>query len=373
MRNESFATTRVTVACTLLLALAAGGCDSRRESGSDTVPGLQPTRRREVVATAWDTLWSVGGAASDTLLLRPYLLAASGTGVYLYDGGSSQVLSFTPDGKLRWTFGRKGSGPNEFRGVRDVKVSESGESYLLDPRNARIVRLDTAGRVRTRIPLTTVGHAEQLAVLDGERIVLLTMDPARAFAIVDTAGKVRERFSLPWERFAKLDQIARQGLIVSGRGREWIFGFSMGDGWFRFDGAAPVRAAGYVEHTEFPKIENLAGGGTKMAEYNACSACSASASGSTLYVHFGGYSRYRESVIDLYDLDDLRYQGSYVLPFKAVAISTVDDRVYALRDDPYPMLVALRPQLKASTPADRRRTERVRPASAQASASRDSR
>ena len=349
MRNESAVKARRIVARALLLAVAAAGCGPRGERGS------QPVREREVIATAWDTLWSVGGTASDTLLLKPYLIAASRTGAYLYDGGSSRVLSFTPEGRLRWTFGGKGAGPNEFRGVRDVKVTESGESYLLDPRNARIVRLDTAGRVRTRIPLNTVGHAEQLAVLDSARIVLLTMDRARAFAIVDSAGSVRERFSLPWEGFAKLDQIARQGLIVPGRGGEWIFGFSMGDGWFRFDGAAPARSARYVEHTEFPEIASVPGGGTKMAEYNACSACSASASDSTLYVHFGGYSRHRESVIDLYGLDDSRYRGSYVLPFKAVAIATAGDRVYALRDDPYPMLVALRPHLNtgARRPAGR--------------------
>lgn len=349
MRTEPIVSACRALVGAISIALSVSGCGGEHAGGSDaTVPVPPSAEKREIIATAWDTLWTVGGSVNDTLLLRPYLAAAAGTGIYLFDGGTNRVLAFTPEGKLKWTFGQKGSGPDEFRSVRDIKVGRNGEPHVLDPRNARIIRLDTAGRVLARIPLTTVGHAEQLTVLDSQRIVLLTMDQERAFAIVDSTGTVRDRFSLSWDQFAKLDQIARQGLIIPGRGSEWVFGFSFGDGWFRFDGATPERSARYVEHTKFPELRSTPDGGTRMAEYNACSACSASVSGSTLFVHFGGYSRHRESVIDMYDLDSSQYRGSYLLPFKASVISAAGDRIYALRDDPYPMLLAVRPRPKDS-------------------------
>lgn len=334
------------LAALLLMTVTTVGCDARRSGTDAAVSASSETPRREVVAEAWDTLWAVGGSASDTLLLNPYLVAASDSGVYLFDGGNHSVLALGGEGDVRWRFGREGSGPDEFRGARDLKTGSDGGVLVLDPRNGRIIRLDAAGGVRARIPLGGVGHAEQLAVLDSGRIVLLTMDPSRAFAIVDTIGTVRERFSLPWAGFAALDQIARQGLIVPSGGGGWIFGFSMGDGWFTFNGSKPVGSARYVEHTDFPEVKTTSAGATQMAEYNACSACSASVSDSTLYVHFGGYGPHPESVIDLYHVNGRRYVGSFILPVKATAIATAGDRIYALRDDPYPMLLALRPRLK---------------------------
>jgi hypothetical protein len=329
----------------LLLTLATLGCDARRSGSDATVSASSETPRREVIARTWDTLWTVGGSARDTLLLNPYLVAASDSGVYLFDGGNRSVLALSAEGKVRWRFGREGSGPDEFRGARDLKMGSDGSVLVLDPRNGRIIRLNAAGVVRARIPLGAVGHAEQLASLDSGRIVLLTMDPSRAFAIMDTLGNVRERFSLPWAGFAALDQIARQGLIAPSGGGAWLFGFSMGDGWFTFDGSKSVGSARYVEHMDFPEVETTSAGATQMAEYNACSACSASVSDSILYVHFGGYGPHPESVIDLYHVNGRRYIGSFILPAKATAIATAGDRIYALRDDPYPMLLALRPRL----------------------------
>jgi len=329
-----------------LFVAATSGCDPDVQNRSSAgAPESQRKQERAMIATEWDTLWTSGGATRDTLLLNPYLISASQNGVYVFDGGASRLIAFRPDGSVGWTFGRSGAGPDEFGGVRDLKVGADGELFVLDPRNARIVRLDAMGTVRARIPLSAVGHAEQLAAIDRERMVLFTMDQQRAFALVDTTGAVRERFSLPWVAFDALHPIARQGLMVPGRGGEWIFGFSIGDGWFSFDGSAPAGSARYIEHTEFPEIRTTPEGGSRMAEYSACSACSAGVSDSTLYIHFGGYTRHRQSVVDLYSLNDRTYRGSYLLPIKATMISTAGDRIYALRDDPYPMLFALRPRL----------------------------
>jgi hypothetical protein len=299
--------------------------------------------QREIVLEAWDTLWVVGGGEQDSLLLKPYLIAASDSGVYVFDGGDERLVAFDTNGAMRWRFGGSGAGPDEFLGVRDLKANN--ESILvLDPRNNRIVRLNHDGHVRSRSPLDGVGHAEQVAWLDTGDFVLLTMDPQNAFVVVDTLGFVRQRFSLPWPGFIELDPIARQGLIASDEQHGWVFGFSLGDGWFSFDGNVPRRTRKYAESTAFPKIEQSRDGGSRMAEYSACSACSISMSGATLYVHFGGYTKDRMAAVDRYNVNTGAYLGSFRLPFSATAISVTGNNFYALVEEPYPMLLALRPR-----------------------------
>jgi outer membrane protein assembly factor BamB len=335
-----------TVTSLVLLALLAA-CEAKNNRAADSLwaTDSSPSDSRRLEATQWDTLWVAGGTAEDTLLLKPTLMSASDDLVYVYDSGSRALVAIdAANGRSAWRFGRNGAGPNEFRGVRDLKVVEDGGVYVLDPRNNRIVQLDRRGEVRSRIPLDRVGHAEQMAPLGGGRVAVLTMSPDSAFVIVDGAGHVQRRFSLPWRGFAALHPIARQGWIAASRGR-WAFGFGIGDGWFAFRDTAPEAFVGrYIEHTEFPETTTRREGEvavTQVAEYNACSACSLSLSGSTLYVHFGGYEGAPKATLDEYDVGTGRYLRSRRLPVQAMAVEVVGDRVYALAQDPYPVLLAL--------------------------------
>jgi hypothetical protein len=250
-------------------------------------------------------------------------------------------------GALVWRYGRRGAGPDEFGGVRDIKRAGDGGVYVLDPRNNRITRLDSTGAVASRIPLDEIGHAEQIAPFPDGRVVLLTMSPESAFALVGPNGRIQRRFSLPWAGFAKLDPIARQGFIAV-EGRRWVYGFSAGDGWFVFDGDHPASFVGrYAEHTDFPRLETREEGGravTRMREYNACSGCSLSLSGRTLWVQFGGYGDAPKRTLDRFDVGTGKYLDSYRLPIEAKAVEIAGDRIYVLAEDPYPILLALRPR-----------------------------
>jgi hypothetical protein len=303
-----------------------------------------------VLANQWDTVWSVGGTAPDTTLLRPFLLASTGNGVFVYDGVAKRVTAYAADGAVRWRFGRQGKGPDEFEKVRDMRVSRGGGVDLLDPRNNRIMRLNADGTVRGRIPLSAIGHAEQMVPLGDSAFVLLAEHPESAFVVMDTLGKLRERLTVAWDGFRRLESLARQGYMASSGGR-WVFAFSFGDGWFACRGERPERYVGrFVEHTGFPKVKAVStalGTAKQMDEYDACSACSISIAGSTLYVHFGGYTPVAQRVVDLYDLDRGTYRGSWVLPSVAKAVDVAGDRVYALTENPYPELIALRPRQRA--------------------------
>ena len=329
--------------------LVLGGCRGRGGHGEELWSDSPPSGR-SVLVSAWDTLWSVGGTSADTTLLRPFLLSSSPGRIYVYDGMAKRVTAYGADGSVQWRFGRAGKGPDEFDKVRDMRVSSDGGVDLLDPRNNRITRLRANGTVRDRIPLTQAGYADQMLPIGHDAFVLLTARPDVPFITIDATGAVRDSVSVPWNGFYRLEPLARQGLVAAS-GERWVFAFSFGDGWFPYRGLQSSGTPGrFVEHTAFPAVQAVpAQGGMakQLKEYNACSACSVSLSGSTLYVHFGGYSDLAQRVVDLYDVEGGGYRGSWVLPSVARSIEVAGDRVYVLVEDPFPALLALSPRRQA--------------------------
>src|SRR5690242_14788140 len=64
----------------------------------------------------------LGGSERDTALLDPYIIAAFGNRVYVVEG-DQLVKAYDTLSRPLWTSGRNGSGPGEFRDIRDVKVA----------------------------------------------------------------------------------------------------------------------------------------------------------------------------------------------------------------------------------------------------------
>jgi hypothetical protein len=327
-------------------------CDGEHKAGPPELWDGNPPFSRRIDADAWDTAWAIGGGTEDTTLLRPRLVTPHAAGVYLFDDGRSQVISLDPSGNRRWAVGASGGGPNEFRMVRDLKVDALGRAVVLDPANQRIAVIDPAGHFVRRVPITSVGWAEQVLPLGDSRYVLATSDSMRPFAVLDSTGAVVERVSVPWKPFASLDPLARQGVMSDAGGGRWIYAFTMGDGWFVFDGTKPQDRPGrYVEHTDFPAVVQTRSGNsvtTQMAKYVPCSACTVSGADSVFYVHFGGYSPEQKRLIDRYAVSDRRYLGSYRLPAPASAVTVFGNRAYVLQSDTTTRLLALTPRKPGS-------------------------
>jgi len=327
----------------LLLTVAA--CRSDEGPGQNT----STAGERRVAVSAWDTLWTAGGGAQDSLLLQPFLIAAGDSAVYVFDSGASRLLAFRSDqGGLRWAAGRTGGGPLEFRRVRDLKLAADGSPVLLDIGNRRLTRVSPAGSLGGEISLPPIGYADQMALLADGRTVLLTDHPDSAFAVVDGSGRLAERFAHPWSGFAALHPLVRQGSLASGPDGTWAFGFSLGSGWQAFRGSRGIGALNpYVERAEFPEVVEKAEGNavtTQLASYTPCSACSVTMDGTDFYVHFGGLTKERRRLVDRYDRESGRYLDSYLLPVEATAVSVADGTLYVLVDEPHPTLFALRPR-----------------------------
>ena len=331
-----------------MLLLLLGCADAPApEPGIGTV-GTDEAPNRDIVAAAWDTVWQIGGSIEDTVLLRPRLITAVEGGIAFYDDDRHAVRRIDRAGEFAWEYGRRGGGPDEFEDVRDIK-SLRDEVFVLDPANRRITRLDENGRVLQRIPLGTVGHAEQMTPLPSGRIVLMTLDPEAPFVVIDREGTVRSPLSLPGPQYGELETLARQGWMTAARaGGVWAFAYSMGTGWTTYDGIEPVRKeAGYVESVPFPRIVASQRGNVRSATLASdapCSACRVALADSTLWVLFGGRSPVRDRVIDRYRVSDARYVGSVLLPVEATEMAVGDDAVYLLAIEQAPTILALRPR-----------------------------
>jgi len=339
---------RLAVASCLIVTVA---CRGEHKPDTPELWDRSPPFSRRVDVDAWDTAWVIGGGMEDTTLLRPRLVTPHGAGVYLFDDGREQVISFDPGGRRRWGVGGGGGGPTEFRMVRDIKVDDLGRAVVLDPGNQRIAVIDSAGHFVRRVPITAVGWAEQVLPLGGSRYVLATTDSMRPFAVLDSTGALVERFGIPWKPFASLDPLARQGTISQTGGGRWIYGFTLGDGWFVFDDTRPQDRPGrYVEHTDFPALVQTRSGNsvtTQMETYVPCSACTLSGADSVLYVHFGGYTPEQNRLFYRYAVSDRRYLGSYRLPAPASAVVVFGGRAYVLQSDTTTQLLALTPRIPA--------------------------
>jgi hypothetical protein len=327
---------------------AAGACTGERES----VAVLQPRAAlwnaglaARSVDAPLDSRVLVGGSESDTSLSYPYQLLAWHGRIYVVDA-SQTVRAFDTTGAVLWTFGAKGRGPREFVNVRDIAGLPGGGVALLDAENGRITQLTAGGALDRTVPVPREVHAEQFAVLPGNRFLLFNDNPGPPLLVVDTAGRPAEATPFPWAGYAGLESLARQGVTAAASpGGRWAFGFAYGNGWFAYDGATPHGAAGrYVEHVRFPAVVTV---GTKFRRTkrlarNIVSALSLTMDDSVVYVLFGGRGRTRGRLVDRFAWADGSYLGSVSLPERAIAIAKDGARLYALGLEPYPSITVLR-------------------------------
>jgi hypothetical protein len=334
------------------VALAAlclsNGCVPDRED-ADRGRRAEPRGRRWAVI-AWDTAFVVGGP-QDTLLQLPTRLAADGAGVSVLDREAGR-------GRLLWSFGRKGKGPEEFTHPRDIHMDRQGRTWVLDVANGRVTLIDEHGASDGRIPLSAVGRtADGIVPEEGGGVILLTFEADRPIVRLSPSGQVLERVSFPSPEHERLHPLASQ-LVVGHDPTEggWVGAYGLGDGFFAFLSTSWLGYRGrYIERVEFPRVAQrgrFSLGRRERASWLTgvvFAAETVSLSRGRVYVFFGGNSSDRHRVMDVYSLDDGSYVESLRLPIRPRHAVYADGLVYALHERPYPTLVAWRPR-KERTP-----------------------
>lgn len=336
-----------------LLVIALTGATACADTGPVRTGRPDRVPERRLLSTRWDTLFRMGGAESDTVFLQATRIGADAGGVSLVDGFRGRVLRWDTAGRLEWHFGRRGSGPDEFRRPRDLAVDARGRTWVLDALNNRLTVVDADGDPAFRVPLGALDRtADRVAPLAGDRAVLFTLGGARPFVTVGRDGGIRARRPVPGSGFDRLSPLAGQmTLAVGARGRIWGAAFLFADAFFLFRAAGETIARGWLpEPVPFPGVTVRTSGSpfgrqrtTKM-ERPRYGAVSVTTSRDRLYVLFGGEGERANRWIDGYDLSDARYAGSYLLPRPVAQIAHGAGIFYVVYHDPFPALAALRPR-----------------------------
>ena len=212
---------------------------------------------RTFLPAVMDSLWSIGGTEADTLLLNPYWLSAGAEGVTLWDGGRNAVIRISGEGEVLWTFGREGGGPGEFRTVRGIAQLPDGGAAVVDNVNERLTIIDRDGRLAGETNLSGLAPESVASLYDGGLVVLTRSDDP-AFLVADENGVVVDSMGFPSRPYRDLSPMARQGRVI-GAGAGWVFGFTVGNGWWRIGGGRDAEGFPYAEHADFPGIETSVG------------------------------------------------------------------------------------------------------------------
>lgn len=113
----------------------------------------------------------------------------------LADGGivvsdRTRVFSFGATGEWRWTFGRAGGGPGEFRGIGSLCISGTGEILVSDPGTRRATVISPTGQLRrvTTLPGATIrGCLTDGSVIVGAKTARVLPDRRRRVEYVRIA------------------------------------------------------------------------------------------------------------------------------------------------------------------------------------------
>ncbi len=361
----------VAVGLVLLLFACGAPADEQARASGARDPGAagmathdpEPTRQkpagennqlvgnRAYLQGSWDTVWTRSGSLSDTVLLQPLLLLAFDSTVYVAEYGNMVVLALdAATGSVRWTAGRRGSGPREF--MRPVLFRAlDGMLAVADAPNQRIstVRADGSFASEARVELpSSVRSACQLSA-----DVLLAGAVGRHSALLrfSPQDSSPRKVQAPW--LADLDQLPTvlgQFHLTQVSPSLCAFVPLLGPSDLRvFDEQMQVVARVPARERLSPATADtqvLAGGviRTTIGRDAVFGWADVAIVGESAFVVFEGSSKERLRLIDEFSLPDFAYVGTHLAPYRIKAATGFAQSLTLLMEDEegYPRITQLR-------------------------------
>lgn len=242
----------------LMLVFLSFGCEASRTPGSFRAVNLFPDEdgERIIRPSDYERLWTYG--QGDTTLASAVALAAFSNGdAAVLDGRSQRIHRIGPGGVV-WSWGRRGQGPGELRNVRALAVNDREEVVLADSGNRRLLWISESGDWVREAPLPapgqwSIGTVNGIVPLADGGYILDTMSP-NPWLRVSEGGEPVADIASPWEDLGDMHPLQRYGEVAGGRGKVWVFGFALGNGFFLFDDRSPRGMYPYIEHLDFPAV-----------------------------------------------------------------------------------------------------------------------
>ncbi len=117
-----------------------------------------PEAKAELVLKEEFTIGAEAGSQK-VILEDPTYIAVGDDGlIYVVDRKAVQVKVFNPNGKFRNSIGKRGQGPGEVGGIRDISFTPAGEILINDTRTKRIHYFTSGGKfLRAVVAPSTIG------------------------------------------------------------------------------------------------------------------------------------------------------------------------------------------------------------------------
>ena len=335
-----------------LAALAAGAAGLLLLYNRGVLAGDEPGRR--FMGVAWDTAWV--WTASDSVPLDPFRTVSDGERLYAVDGLNNRVTAFDArSGRILWSTGRRGSGPEELSGPDAVAAVSSG-LIVSDPGNMRLARLDTDGRFHEPVPLRNAFPSALCELKDGS-LLLPSSFAKTAFLRVDTSGRVLQEIDSPWPDLREGTVSYRVFRLAPTPDGGCIAALELGRGFARFDGSRFLPPHRYVERFDLPEITRgsqmvTLAGGRKVRQFTERvvgtrgGVLGIAVVDSLLAVGFAGETAHRGRVIDFYDWRTGEYRHSCRTPFPVGQMAAAEGTFFFLNETPegYATILAARPR-----------------------------
>lgn len=300
-----------------------------------SITGGNSSLRRRVRSPSWDTTLLVAPRIVNQLPGRTYRMRASRDIVAVSDERGN-VLAFDRVGKQRW-----------FRSLTDGRyvngmAVRSDTVWLLDRAEPQFTLL-TSGTAATSVRLSRAGTlAGFLPLASGDIVGCESgeVPPCTAFA---NNGRWDAQLPFIWQDIRKLNRLGRASVLASDpESDQWVYAFSMGDGWLAFKHADAMPFVGaFIEHHEFPDIivDSTRGSITAKLGSFRTFVLDLAVSRGTMTVLFKSDDGHK--YLDQYDLATGAYRGSLPADPQTTKISIIGDTYYLLLSSPL-RLVGLR-------------------------------
>jgi hypothetical protein len=329
----------------LIVLLALTGCGEGSVGEGDL-----PRAERQLVEVTWDTLAHIQVAQEDTLLFSADRVVAAEEGFWVLDRVGHRVAHFDWEGRHLWYAGRRGQGPGELLDPRSLDLDQEGRVWVLDLANHRVTAFGEGGQFADEISLQPADanlHAVAVAPAGG-RIFGAVLGDGLHPVSVGSDGSVHEG---PRVRVGGVDgpsSIALQGLARSAdAGDRWVYAFSGGDGFLRFQGVDPYGdRTPYPEHIPFPGLvvqqeeEGEITTTVRALTEPRFSAGDLHVQDGRVLVRFQGETEYRNRVVDVFEFESGAYRESFLLP-RTGRMGIWNDRVVLTWHDPGPEVLVL--------------------------------
>ena len=332
--------------------------DVRRQSRDST---------RRWFATRFDTAWTLGGDAADTLLGSPARMKSVGGLVVMTDPGYRRVLALHAiDGSVAWINTQLTEGLPDRSHLLALAPRGKHTIAVVDERNSRITELADDGSTQRVIAFRPQESVDAFCAV-GSGLLVNSTDSLGPLYTMSPDDRTKTRVPFPFDDGRDLNAVALQARMVSNPANtRCVMSLVFGGGLALWDGARFVLTARYIEEMPLPipkkhETTKTTYGDERRGEFTVIhseqtrlpqdaieGALDIAVTADRIRVLFLGRTALRGRIVDDYDAHTLAYLGSTVLPFfgQKLTAPSPDMIVILTERHTYPMLVALTPHVE---------------------------